>query len=195
MNGERLCLTLALCLGGCAAPGPSDNDEGRGGKADEERFGSCENSCGRQSANGNCWCDDQCTSFGDCCGDKASVCDPQGGCADRTAGAFVTIRTGDEKTIKMWITDHRFIDTAVELVKDPAKDLVPTFEVLLGSDCDLEHSWHVDPVKVEWSESAIELCDATLSYIDENPQRWIDEVRIFCPWTAQVVSVEDRRAP
>lgn len=34
---------------------------------------SCEGSCGGQ-ARGGCFCDAQCSSFGDCCSDEASVC-------------------------------------------------------------------------------------------------------------------------
>lgn len=35
---------------------------------------SCANSCGGQSPSG-CWCDALCESFGNCCADKAAVCD------------------------------------------------------------------------------------------------------------------------
>lgn len=35
---------------------------------------SCVGSCGGQSP-GGCWCDDLCESFGNCCADKAAVCD------------------------------------------------------------------------------------------------------------------------
>ena len=34
---------------------------------------SCEGHCGGQ-APGGCWCDDQCSFFGDCCADKTTVC-------------------------------------------------------------------------------------------------------------------------
>jgi hypothetical protein len=44
------------------------------GKADTT--GSCKGFCGGQSADG-CYCDDDCTNYGDCCSDKASVCDGQ----------------------------------------------------------------------------------------------------------------------
>ena len=36
---------------------------------------SCVGNCGSQ-APGGCWCDSQCTSFGDCCSDKIAVCGP-----------------------------------------------------------------------------------------------------------------------
>jgi hypothetical protein len=44
----------------------------------------CEGSCGGKSPTG-CWCDDQCSQFGDCCPDKADVCD--GGQTDTCEGS------------------------------------------------------------------------------------------------------------
>lgn len=35
---------------------------------------SCQSSCGGSSPDGSCWCDDGCAGYGDCCSDKASVC-------------------------------------------------------------------------------------------------------------------------
>lgn len=37
--------------------------------------GSCASACGGSSPDGNCWCDDQCADFGDCCADLAEVCE------------------------------------------------------------------------------------------------------------------------
>jgi hypothetical protein len=36
--------------------------------------GSCEDACGGRSNAGTCWCDSQCTIFGDCCDDLAATC-------------------------------------------------------------------------------------------------------------------------
>ncbi len=53
---------------------------------------SCKNNCGSQ-APGGCWCDSQCTSFGDCCSDFQAQCqappDPNscvGNCGKRAPG-------------------------------------------------------------------------------------------------------------
>ncbi len=50
------------------------------GKADA--IGSCTTPdggdvCGGPTLEGNCWCDDLCEDYGDCCGDKAEVCDEE----------------------------------------------------------------------------------------------------------------------
>ncbi len=56
----------------------AEPERGPLGKADA--IGSCGDSesgdfCGGPSGEGNCWCDELCESYGDCCSDKASVCD------------------------------------------------------------------------------------------------------------------------
>ncbi len=59
-----------------AASAAAEDDRAPIGKADQT--GSCQtaedNFCGGQS-DGNCWCDDLCEDFGDCCGDKPVACD------------------------------------------------------------------------------------------------------------------------
>jgi 3D (Asp-Asp-Asp) domain-containing protein len=75
-------LTLAAGLG-CAI-----DDEGRGGSDGPERgtwqsgdktdeTSTCASACGAQAAAG-CWCDASCADYGDCCPDKAAVCDGAG---------------------------------------------------------------------------------------------------------------------
>ncbi len=38
--------------------------------------GTCNNACGGQANDGNCGCDQQCGSYGDCCSDADEHCDP-----------------------------------------------------------------------------------------------------------------------
>lgn len=61
-----------------AAPQAETEERVPLGKADN--IGSCENTaggdyCGGPSGEGNCWCDDLCEDYGDCCGDKPFTCD------------------------------------------------------------------------------------------------------------------------
>lgn len=76
ISSFRTALLPLMLLAAFAACGETnvDPNANRGplGKADS--IGSCEESCGGQS-DGACWCDDACESYGDCCDDKAAVCD------------------------------------------------------------------------------------------------------------------------
>lgn len=56
----------------------------------EPPAGSCEGVCGGADADADCWCDDSCAQYGDCCPDKAAVCDGAtcaGRCDEYDAGA------------------------------------------------------------------------------------------------------------
>jgi hypothetical protein len=69
---------LLLVLGSAGCGGEDPEGRGRGaqvsgaGKADTTV--TCQGSCGGMAAAG-CWCDDQCTFYGDCCLDKQQLCD------------------------------------------------------------------------------------------------------------------------
>ncbi len=68
---------------GCMQDNPFDDDAvtdnaqlERGGKTHQVApAGTCEGACGVKSANGDCWCDDACEGYGDCCSDKVQICD------------------------------------------------------------------------------------------------------------------------
>lgn len=75
----------AVCLGatlaGCDQPvderdeAPlADDERGRGEDVAARAGGSCEGYCGEMAPTG-CWCDEACAQYGDCCADKAEVCD------------------------------------------------------------------------------------------------------------------------
>lgn len=70
-----------LLLGACSAPDSPSHSTAPAervpiGKAD--LTGSCRqatgDACGGKSVGGNCYCDDGCAKYGDCCSDAASVC-------------------------------------------------------------------------------------------------------------------------
>lgn len=84
MRKLTLIASLLLPLVACDTAPVGDEDtavqpeRGPLGKADA--IGSCADSeggdyCGGPTGEGNCWCDDLCESYGDCCGDKEAVCD------------------------------------------------------------------------------------------------------------------------
>ncbi len=72
-------LMFSILVAACGTDSSSDSSErGAIGKAD--LYGTCTTAeggthCGGKSF-GNCYCDDECDSFGDCCSDLDSVCNP-----------------------------------------------------------------------------------------------------------------------
>lgn len=74
----RICslLPVLLLAGACAADSaPSDDFADRGAIGKADLIGSCQGACDGPSLDGNCWCDDLCDDFGDCCADKAAICE------------------------------------------------------------------------------------------------------------------------
>lgn len=73
---RKLLIALTL-LAGCTTPaddGEISAERGPLGKADA--IGSCAASgCEGQAEGGNCFCDDQCAQYGDCCADRVEVCE------------------------------------------------------------------------------------------------------------------------
>jgi len=127
--------------------------------------------------------------IGDCCGTSVPVC------PERENGAEITFLIAGAEEITLWITNDAFIDEAINLM-GTGETRVPNFlEVVPAPSCvDTDYTWHVDPQEVEWADVTIELCDGRPSYIEENLCSWIDEVGGWCPWSAEVVSVQDFRA-
>lgn len=78
MRTRLLSLLFFPALAACTTttePAATEEDRGSLGKAD--LVGSCEHKnkdlCGGKGT-GNCWCDDACVDFGDCCSDADDVC-------------------------------------------------------------------------------------------------------------------------
>ena len=115
-------------------------------------------------------------------------------CSDRAGGALITFGIVDE-SLTVWITDPVFIDRARELLATGTRQ-VPVFGTLLdGRGCDPQWTWQVDPADVVFADAAIELCDGLPSHIEADKTYWLGTVRSYCPWSAVVRAVDDRRAP
>jgi hypothetical protein len=97
------------------------------------------------------------------------------------------------ESLSVWVTNGVFIDRAKELLATGGRQ-VPVFNTLVdGADCDPQWSWHPDPQDVEFADATIELCDGRPSYVEANKDYWINTVGSFCPWSAIVTAVDDRR--
>ena len=114
-------------------------------------------------------------------------------CGDRTGGAVIDFDIAGE-TLKVWITDDVFIDEAMNLLA-AGKQRVAIFQLIDGRDCDPQWSWHVEPSNPKFADLAMELCDGLPSFVEKDKEYWLRNVGSFCPWTAKVMQVDDRRVP
>jgi hypothetical protein len=91
---RKLFIALTLLAGCASVADDSEVDVERGplGKADV--LGSCaETDCDGAAAGGNCWCDDRCVEFGDCCSDRVEVCEAP---VAPVCGGLLGLQCGDE---------------------------------------------------------------------------------------------------
>lgn len=103
------------------------------------------------------------------------------------SGAIVTLRVGDEE-YRVLLTDEDDITTAEELAAGDRNPLIPVGTVVRTDDGGVNagYGWHIDPATFEWAEMMIEVCDGRPSYVEDGTL----SSDIFCPWSAEVVSVE-----
>jgi hypothetical protein len=100
MRTRFFALLLPLFAACSIESGSSDNSDGdRGGLGKADLVGSCEHKgktfCGHKGK-GNCWCDEACVDFGDCCSDADEVCgieepEPDG----QECGGFLGLQCDD----------------------------------------------------------------------------------------------------
>jgi len=113
-------------------------------------------------------------------------------CGARTGGALIRFAIAGE-SLTVWVTSDAFIDRALELLASGGRQ-IPIFGTLLdATGCDAQWSWQVDPLDVTFADAAIELCDGLPSHIEADRKYWLETVGSYCPWSAVVTAVDDRR--
>ena len=54
-------------------------------------------------------------------------------------------------------------------------------------------SWHLAPLETRMAQFTIELCDGTPQFVEDDLDYWMANVRLYCPWTAVLVDLQDYR--
>jgi hypothetical protein len=86
-----------------------------------------------------------------------------------------------------------WFSTAIDLLGEGV-GRVPLFhEVVRGTDCDAQWSWHVRHDSAEWADLTIEVCDGCPWFVEEELDYWVESMESYCPWDARVEAVDDRR--
>jgi hypothetical protein len=108
--------------------------------------------------------------------------------SEPATGMIITIRTSGDEEYRVLLTDPGDIATAEELAAGERDPLIPVGTVVRTDDGGVNtgYGWHIDPASFEWAEITMELCDGRPSYVEDGTLSG----DIFCPWSAEVVSVE-----
>jgi hypothetical protein len=97
----------------------------------------------------------------------------------------------------VWITNRTAIDQALALQRGAARANIPVGRVRRGAgqgSHNIPYRWHMDPEDVQFAEIAIELCDGTPRFVEENIDYYVDTVARYCPWSARLLGLDDYRS-
>ena len=95
---------------------------------------------------------------------------------------------------RVWTTQPDTIQHLFDLQANPGAASIPNSILKHGPGpgaFNAPYSWHMDPDQVTLAEVAIEACDGTPSYVEQNPDQFFTIG--YCPWSAELVSVQDFR--
>ena len=97
----------------------------------------------------------------------------------------------DDSTFVIRLNHQDKIDQAREILSGPAKDRFMVIGKIIKKKERYNPRWsyHLDPATIEFAESAVEVCDATPSYVEEH----LEEAGgaflpglTWCPWCSRL---------
>ena len=124
-----------------------------------------------------------------CSDDPAQAPDPLDG------GILATFSVEGE-TFRVWTDVDATIADILALQAGQSSATIPNGTLVRGAgpgDFNAPYSWHIDPTDLQMAELTIEVCSGTPSYVEANVDEWVDVVGQYCPWSAELVAVEDHR--
>lgn len=106
-------------------------------------------------------------------------------------GALATFDVGGEP-FRVWTTNPETIQQLKALKNSTSSAHIPNGRILRGSGkagYNQPWTWHLDPQDIQMAEVTTEVCDGRPSYINQQLDEFVDSVKRYCPWSAQLVSL------
>jgi hypothetical protein len=112
-------------------------------------------------------------------------------CGDGDAGDLVaTFQTVDSNTFKVAVNDPEVGEALRVALGGDGRAGIPNGRLRPGDGgVNTGHAWHM--VDMHLAEVAIEVCDGTVSMVDDDVDYWINTVGQYCPWDARVIDLEE----
>jgi hypothetical protein len=114
---------------------------------------------------------------------------------DLAGGVLATFDVTGQQ-FKVWITNPETIGQVLALRDGTSMANIPNGTLREGPGEGAHNApwnWHLDPEEIAMAEITIEICDGEPSYVEEHLEEFIATVGSYCPWSAQLVAVEDLR--
>lgn len=115
---------------------------------------------------------------------------------DALAGGVLAEFDVSGEVFHAWVTNSEAIDDLFALEEGESMANIPNGIIHRGpgqGDHNDPWSWHLDPENIQMAEVTIEVCDGAPSFVEEEVDYFVDEVGRYCPWNAELVSLEDHR--
>jgi hypothetical protein len=123
------------------------------------------------------------------CGD-----DPSGPVDELQGGALATFQVSGEQ-FHIWVTNDAVIEQILDLRDGLSSANIPNGVLHAGpgiADLNAPWLWHIDAEDISMAEVTVEVCDGRPSLVDSLLEDYLMVGR-FCPWGAELVSIDDRR--
>lgn len=112
------------------------------------------------------------------------------------AGGIVATFDVNGERFNVWLTNDETIENVYALQRGESNANIPNGPIQHGAgraDHNAPHDWHLDPEATEMAEVTFELCDGAPSYVDDNTEEFVENVGRYCPWSAELVEIDDHR--
>jgi hypothetical protein len=126
-----------------------------------------------------------------------AVAEPQPSPAPALQGGVLATFDVVGETFNVWVTNPQTIEQILALQRGESMANIPNAAIHAGpglADHNAPWSWHLDPHDIEMAEMTMELCDGAPWYVEANLDDFTDNIGRYCPWSAQLVGVQDLRA-
>jgi len=98
------------------------------------------------------------------------------------------------ETYKVFITNEDTIEEVFAVQRGESQATIPSGRLVEGAVFyNKPWSWHIDSEDIHMAQFTIELCDGLPSHVEADLDYWVNTVKRFCPWHAQIVKTEDFR--
>ncbi len=110
-----------------------------------------------------------------------------------SGGVLVTFDVLGE-SYKIFITNEDTIQQVFAVQRGESQATIPSGRLVEGAVFYNEPwSWHIDSEDIHMAEFTIELCDGLPSHVEADLDYWLNTVKRFCSWHAEIVQIEDFR--
>lgn len=123
------------------------------------------------------------------------ACDSPTSPSELRGGVLATFDVSGEP-FKVFVTNPSTVDQLLALRDGTSRASIPNGRILRGpglGNHNRPYDWHLDPEDIQMAEITIEVCDGRPSYVQANIREFVDNVGRYCPWSASLVELVDRR--